>query len=66
MKEYHYYLRMRPPAPGAIPREGLIRCTDREIWYNEQQFWGEAVYNRELTPDEVRHYDLDLHKTRVV
>lgn len=66
MKEYHYFLRMRPPAPGAVPREGLLRCTDREIFYDGQRYWGEAVYNRQLTTEEVEHYELSYHKTRTL
>jgi len=43
--------------------EGLIRCNNREIWYNGSHYWGESVYNRELTKEETDHYDMVLHKT---
>ena len=66
MKQYYYFLRMRPPEPGAVPREGLISCTDREIWYDGIRYWGEAIYSRELSREECNHYDLELHKTRSI
>lgn len=55
-----YYFLLRPPAPGAMPKEGLI-----EIGFDEGQApsghhtWGWAEYNRELTVEEVSHYDLE-------
>ena len=66
MKEYHYYLKMRLPAPVDVPRDGLILSTDREIFYDGQRYLGEAVYNRPLTPEEVEHYKLSYHKTRTL
>lgn len=61
-KQYIYWMRMRPPEPGAQPMEGLIRLSNREIWYDGSHYWGEVVYSRELTRDEMNHYDMDLHK----
>ena len=55
-----YYFLMRSPMPGAMPREGLT-----EVGFDEGQapsghfYWGWAEYNRELTAEEVSHYDLE-------
>ena len=62
MPEYKYFCPMRPPTLGAVPKEGLcyvepfrlrkyVECIDRPAW-------GYAVYNRELTADEVAEYEL--------
>ena len=62
MPEYKYYCPMRPPTLGAVPKEGLyyveafrarkyVKCIGRLAW-------GYAVYNRELTADEVAGYEL--------
>ena len=60
-----YYFLMRPPMPGAMPREGLT-----EVGFDEGQApsghfsWGWAEYNRELTAEEVSHYDLEKGEGR--
>lgn len=57
---YRYGLLMRPPMPGAIPREGLLGC--REITGTSpsgHRCWGWAEYDRKLTDDEVQHYELE-------
>ena len=58
---YGYLCLMRPPMPGAVPRDGLIQCEDKEGRSMESghHYWGRVVYNRELTEDEVRHYELE-------
>lgn len=59
MKKYRYGCRMRPPGPGAVPRDGLIRCVyDYAMWLPDE-YWGGVEYNRPLTPEEVDHYDLE-------
>lgn len=50
---YRYAPRLRPPSPGAVPREGLIGTT-------RGGEWGVAEYSRELTPQEIRDYELDV------
>ena len=40
MNEYRYMMLMRPPVPGAIPREGLVEVLDRESWRNGRHYWG--------------------------
>ena len=59
-KRVRYLFLMRPPMPGAFPREGL-----QEIGYDEgfapsgHHVWGWAEYNRELTEKEIRDYELE-------
>ena len=62
MKQYTYRLLMRPPAPGTVPREGLLEAADRESWQNGKHYWGSVTYNRELTKEEVEHYELEFQK----
>lgn len=59
---YMYACLMRPPMPGAIPREGLdyVDFYEGETKDTHQHYWGAAAYTRELTKDEVAHYDLKL------
>lgn len=64
-QQYAYLCLMRPPAPGAIPREGLDSVDFKEgRSLSGHHYWGHAIYNRELTEDEVKHYDLE--KTALV
>lgn len=63
MNEYRYMMLMRPPVPGAIPREGLVEVLDRESWRNGRHYWGEVVYSRKLTAEEVSHYELEFRKS---
>ena len=58
---YGYLCLMRPPELGAIPREGLVQCDYKDGYSAESghHYWGRAVYERELTEEEVRHYDLE-------
>ena len=63
MKEYSYLMKMRPPTPGAMPREGLVRAEDRNIYIGLRHYWGEAVYSRKLTESECDHYDMEPHGT---
>lgn len=63
MNRYCYWMRMRPPMPGAMPREGLIEVRGNEIWKDGSHYWGECTYNRKLTSEECSHYDMELHRT---
>jgi len=57
---YRYYCRLRPPMPGAIPRDGLVRTADFD-WpqsFNGVAAWGWAEYDRELSAGEVADYEL--------
>ena len=66
MNEYSYACLQRPPGPGAVPREGLIRC-EYDCDYCEYDcdhigighyVWGVAVYNRKLSVNECQYYDM--------
>lgn len=61
MDTYHYLTKLRPPEPGAVPREGLQWCVFDEVYVNNAHYWGRAVYNRKLTPEECEHYDMKLY-----
>lgn len=60
-KRYGYLCLMRPPVPGAVPRDGLVRCDDVGGYSKEsgRHYWGRVVYDRELTEAEAEHYDLE-------
>ena len=60
MKLYRYYCRMRPPMPGAIPRDGLDRVYsfDTRKSINGVDAWGFVEYTRELTEKEIVDYEL--------
>jgi len=57
--EYAYRMRMRPPAIGAVPREGLARVDYREEDTGGRHYWGRAMYSRELTGEELRQYEME-------
>lgn len=57
---YRYYCRFRPPMPGAIPRQSLVRVG---IYDYKQSIggvgaWGFAEYDRPLTAREIEDYEL--------
>ena len=56
-----YLCLMRPPYPGAVPRDGLVQVDFREGTSMESghRYWGRVVYNRELSPEEVADYELE-------
>lgn len=57
---YPYRCLMRPPDPGAIPKDGLSYVEYKEGWtLCGHHFWGTAVYTRKLTTEEIEHYDLE-------
>ena len=58
---HQYFCIMRPPAPGAIPA-GAQSVMDFEqrafIPEIQREAWGYALYDRQLTDDEIWEYDL--------
>lgn len=60
-KYYGYLCLMRPPMPGAIPRDGIIHVgfDEGESTKSGHHYWGYAVYNHELSIEEQNHYDLE-------
>lgn len=57
---HRYYTTMRPPAPGAVPKG----ATDFRDWGKRVYIgcgchaWGWVEYDRQLTADEIRKYEL--------
>ena len=64
MKVYRYYCRFRPPMPGAIPRQGLVRVGDHYdvMCLGSTEYWGYAEYDRPLTAQEINDYELSESK----
>ena len=70
--EKTYYMIMRPPMPGAMPRDGLLWTKEfdsRQMVQTGQggprmgsagprMAWGKAVYCRELTAEEMDDYEM--------
>ena len=59
---YRYYLTMRPPAPGAVPR-GAVNVDYNEFTATDAgghvlHILGAVEYDRELTPKEICDYEL--------
>lgn len=59
---YWYYMTQRPPAPGAMPKRGLIKSYEYEgrlfVEAIGRKAWGSVVYDRELTAEEIDDYEL--------
>ena len=54
-----YGLTMRPPMPGALPKKGLLETKAIEGYAPDgRHCWGWADYDRKLTDEEVRDYEL--------
>ncbi len=55
-----YAFLMRPPMPGAMPREGLLECKEiRGTAPSGHHAWGWADYDRQLSPEEIQNYELE-------
>ena len=55
-----YATLLRPPGPGAVPRDGLLQVREIEgTTPSGHHAWGWAEYNRRLTEEELRHYDME-------
>jgi hypothetical protein len=54
-----YYCRLRPPAPGCQPKNGLLEINFNEVTIQGKKYWGSVTYNRNLTKEELFEYDLD-------
>lgn len=57
---YRYYCRMRPPAPGAIPKRNLYAVEAVHVCFPgfPRHFWGYADYTEPLTDEEIEEYEL--------
>lgn len=58
-EKYVYILLMRPPGPGCQPMNGLISVSNRMVMRDGRMGWGTARYNRKLTEEEEKHYDME-------
>ena len=59
---YVYGMRLRPAAPGCQPKIGLTNIRYPQPTHNLMQgkrYWSILTYDRPLTDDECRNYDLD-------
>lgn len=55
MTEKKYGMRLRGFAPMCQPKEGFVRREDDP----SGRYYDILVYNRELTENEIRNYELD-------
>lgn len=59
--EYAYYLTQRPAGPGCQPRKGLLDIEDLDDRFVPEinlKAWSRVTYDRQLTPEEIREYEL--------
>lgn len=57
---YRYATLLRPPEPGAVPRDGLLQCGYSEnLTPSGRRSWGWAEYDHQLSTEDVAHYDLE-------
>ena len=57
-KPIRYYFKLRCPAPGCQPKNGLIETSDKDIEIRGYKFYGYADYDRILTDEEMSQYDI--------
>lgn len=60
-KWYSYLTLRRPPMPGGIPKGAIAVCAwDSRPFVPEinRPAWGTVDYSRQLTPEEIRDYEL--------
>ena len=60
MSRYVYGMRLRPAAPGAMPKDGLVEIIHGEFEDSGRKYWDALAYDRELSAEKCRAYDLDL------
>ena len=60
MTLYRYYCKMRPPAPGAVPKRNLHAAMGGHINIVgcDRHMWGIADYTEPLTDEEIEEYEL--------
>lgn len=63
-----YATLMRPPVPGSIPKEGLLEVKDiKGITPSGHPAWGWAEYDRFLTEQQIKEYELEyISKTNPI
>lgn len=63
---YTYGTRLRPPDIWCVPKTGLKEVSSSEFTADGRHYWGSAVYDRELTKEELEHYDMDQINTVMI
>ena len=63
---YTYGTWLRPPDIGCVPRDGLKEVGFQEFESGGRHYWGHAVYDRELTKEELEHYDMEQINTVMI
>lgn len=55
-----YYLVLRPVGIGTQPKNGMMDFINynRRTEVSGRMVWAEIYYDRELTPEELRNYDM--------
>ena len=56
---YRYGTLFRPAGPGAVPRDGLHAVEDGTVLPNGRMVWSVVDYDRKLTDEEIRQYELE-------
>lgn len=58
---WRYATLMRPPGPGAVPRDGWVDCCfDEGCAPSGHHYWGWVEYNHPLTDKQVHDYELEF------
>lgn len=57
---YRYYCKMRPPAPGAVPKRNLYASITAHFPFagSDRHMWGIVDYTEPLTEEEIDYYEL--------
>lgn len=59
---YRYWLTLRPPMPGTVPKRNLEHITSfgKRTYRHEvnREIWGYADYSEPLTDKEIEEYEL--------
>lgn len=57
---YRYACKMRPPAPGAVPKRNLVNAIGGHVPIegSDRFFWGIVDYSAPLTDEEIDMYEL--------
>ena len=63
---YVYGTRLRPPDIWCVPKKGLKSVNSNEFESNGRHYWGNAVYDRELTEEELEEYDMERLNTILI
>ena len=68
--QYSYYMTQRPPAPGAMPTDGLLTVEeyDKKTYVAEiaRDSYAELIYGRMLTLEEIDQYELTPQQRMVL